>query len=60
MGRASGYSPEVRERVVRMVLEHQGEYDSEWAAIRPIAEKIGCASGTLLALHVASKKSPAV
>jgi transposase len=42
MGRQSKYSGEVRERAVRMVLEHQGEYTSQWAAIRSIAEKIGC------------------
>ncbi|MFH1679099.1 MAG: IS3 family transposase [Candidatus Eisenbacteria bacterium] len=47
MGTTSRYSPEVRERAVRMVLEHQGEYESQWAAIRSIAEKIGCASETL-------------
>ena len=34
-------SPEVRERAVRMVREHQGEHDSEWAAIVSIASKIG-------------------
>jgi len=42
MGRRSKYSGEVRERAVRMVLEHQGEYHSQWAAICSIAEKIGC------------------
>ena len=41
------YSPEVRERAVRMVLEHRGEYDSEWAAIGSIAQKIGCTAETL-------------
>ena len=43
MARPSRYSPEVRERSVRMVLEHQGEHDSQWAAIGSIAAKIGCA-----------------
>ncbi len=43
------YSPEVRERAVRMVQEHQGEYASEWAAIQSIAGKIGCTPETLRA-----------
>jgi len=47
MARPSRYSPEVRERAVRMVLEHQREYDSEWAAIGSIAGKIGCTAETL-------------
>ena len=42
MGRPSRYSPEVRERAVRLVLEHEGQYDSEWSAMRSIAEKIRC------------------
>jgi transposase len=41
------YSPEVKERAVRMVLEHQGEYASQWAAIGSIAAKIGCSGETL-------------
>lgn len=47
MGRPSQYSPEVRERAVRMVLEHQDEYESQWAAIGAIAPKIGCSAETL-------------
>ncbi len=47
MARPSRYSPEVRERAIRMVLEHQEEYDSEWAAIESIAAKIGCTAETL-------------
>src|SRR3954454_12028592 len=39
--------PEVRARAVRMVLDHQGELVSQWAAIRSIAEKIGCSGETL-------------
>jgi transposase len=47
MGRPSRYSPEVRERAVRMVSEHEGEYASQWAAIGSIATKIGCTAETL-------------
>ena len=41
------YSAEVRKRAVRLVLAHQGEYRSQWAAICSIAEKVGCSSETL-------------
>ncbi len=41
------FSPEVRERAVRMVLEHQGEHASQMAAIGSIAAKIGCSGETL-------------
>ena len=41
------YSPEVRARAVRMVLEHAGEYGSQWGAISSIAGKIGCTAETL-------------
>jgi len=41
------YSPEVRERSVRMVFEHEREYESQWAAIVSIATKIGCTPETL-------------
>lgn len=41
------YSPEVRERAVRLVLEHQGKHESQWAAIESIAAKIGCTAETL-------------
>ena len=47
MGRPSRYAPEVRERAVRMVLAHQGEHRSQWAAICSIAEKFGCSPETL-------------
>lgn len=45
--RTPSYSPEVRERAVRMVLDHQGEHASQWAAINSIAAKIGCSGETL-------------
>ena len=41
------YSPEVRERAVRLVIEHQEEYPSQWSAICSIAGKIGCTPETL-------------
>jgi len=47
MARPSRFSPEVRDRAVRMVLEHANEHASQWAAISSIAEKIGCAAETL-------------
>ena len=47
MGRRSRYSPEVRERAVRMVFEHEREYSSQWGAMTSIAAKIGCTAETL-------------
>ncbi len=47
MNKSNKFSPEVRERAVRMVLEHRGEYPSLWAAIESIAPKIGCVPQTL-------------
>jgi transposase len=41
------YSPEVRERAVRMVMEHGRKHSSQWAAIVSIAGKIGCSAQTL-------------
>jgi len=46
MHKKTRYSPEVRERAVRMVFEHQADYDSQWAAMRSIAVKIGCTAET--------------
>ena len=48
MKKSNKFSPEVRERAVRMVQEHRGEYPSLWAAVESIAPKIGCVSQTLL------------
>lgn len=47
MARRSRYSPEVRERAVRMVEEHLEEYSSQWSTIQSIAQKIGCTAETL-------------
>jgi len=47
MARPSRFSPEVRERAVRMVFDSSGQHDSQWAAIRSIAAKIGCTAETL-------------
>ncbi len=44
---SKSYSPEVRARAVRMVMEHEGEYASQWAATCSIAAKFGCNPETL-------------
>jgi transposase-like protein len=47
MNTSTRYSPEVRERAVRLVFEHQTEYESQWAALVSIAAKLGCTAETL-------------
>ena len=48
MNKTTKFSPEVRERAVRMVQEHRGDYPSLWSAVESIAPKIGCVPQTLL------------
>lgn len=48
MSKNTKFSPEVRERAVRLVQEHRDEYRSLWAAVESIAPKIGCTPSTLL------------
>ena len=48
MNRSNKFSPEGRERAVRLVQEHRGEYPSLWLAVESIAPKIGCVPQTLL------------
>lgn len=48
MSKQNKFSPEFRERAVRLVQEHRGEYPSLWAVVEPIAPKIGCVPATLL------------
>ena len=47
MPRSNRYSPEVRERAIRMVAEHRNEYPSEWAALTAISAKLGMTAETL-------------
>ena len=48
MKKSTKFSPEVRERAIRMVQEHCGQYPSLWAAVGSIETKIGCNASTLL------------
>ncbi|GAA0585553.1 transposase [Halomonas salifodinae] len=47
MSTSNRYSPEVRQRAVRMVFDHEADYPSQWAAIGAIAPKIGCTAESL-------------
>jgi transposase-like protein len=48
MNKSKKFSPEIRERAVRMVQEQRGEYPSLWAAVESIAPKVGCVPQSLL------------
>jgi transposase len=65
MNKSKKFSPEVRERAVRLVQEHRGEYPSLWAAIESIAPKIGCVpqtcwtgSNVMRSIQASAKASP--
>lgn len=47
MDKTRRFAPEFRERAVRLLFEHEKEYDSRWAAVRSIAEKMGCSAEAL-------------
>lgn len=47
MSKSKRFSPEVRQRAVRLVQEHEGQYASQWATIASVASKIGCSAETL-------------
>lgn len=58
MNKSNKFSPEVRERAVRVVQEHRGEYPSLWAAVESIAPKIGCVPQTLLDRRLVPRPLP--
>ena len=64
MNKRVGYSPEVRERAVRMVLTSEHEHNSRWQTIQSVASKIGCTPETLRSwvnkIEVDSGKRPGV
>ena len=47
MGRPSKYSPDLRERAVRLVFDHRSDHPSQWAAIRSVGEKLGIGTEAL-------------
>ena len=47
MNRQTKFSPELRERAIRMVYEQREHHESQWAAIESVAQKIGCTAQTL-------------
>ncbi len=49
MGKVKRYAPEVRERAVRMVMDNHGEFQSQWAAIQSVSQKLGMTPETLRA-----------
>lgn len=48
MSRSNRFSPEVRERAIRMVLDHQSDYPSQWQALVSISAKFGCTAATMI------------
>jgi transposase len=58
MNKSRKFSPEVRERTVRLVQAHRGEYPSLWAAVESIAPKIRCVPQTLLEWFKLARRPP--